>query len=48
VLASCAEGPVPSQELVHTKDVIKMVPVVSLFSTEQRKGKILALSEELR
>ena len=32
----------------HTKDVIKMVPVVPLFSTEHSKGKILALSHELR
>ena len=32
----------------HTKDVIKMVPVVPLFSTEHSKGKILALSQELR
>ena len=32
----------------HTKDVIKMVPVVPLFSTQHRKGKILALSQELR
>ena len=31
----------------HTKDVIKMVPVVPLFSTEHSKGKILALSQEL-
>ena len=34
--------------LCDTKDVIKMVPVVPLFSTEHSKGKILALSQELR
>ena len=38
---------IPSQGPCHTKDVIKMVPVVRLFSTEHPKGKILALSEEL-
>ena len=27
-------GSIPSQGLRHTKDVIKMVPVVPLFSTE--------------
>jgi len=32
----------------HTKDDIKMVPVVPLFSTEHSKEKILALSQELR
>ena len=32
----------------HSKDVIKMVPVVPLFSTGHSKGKILALSQELR
>ena len=32
----------------HTKDVIQMVPVVPLFSTEHSTGKILALSQELR
>ena len=37
----------PSQGPRHTKDVIKMVPVVPLFSTEHSKGKILALSQEL-
>ena len=31
-----------------TKDVTKMVPVVPLFNTEYSKGKILALSQELR
>ena len=41
-------GSIPSQGPHHTKDVIKMVPVVSLFSTEHSKGKILALSQELR
>ena len=39
---------IPSQGLRHTKDVRKMVPVVSLFITEHSKGKILALSQELR
>ena len=32
----------------HTKEVKKMVPVVPLFSTQHSKGKILALSQELR
>jgi len=32
----------------HTKDVIKMVPVVPLFNTDHSKGKLLALSQELR
>ena len=41
-------GSIPSQGRRHTKDVIKMVPVVPLFSTEHSKGKILALSQELR
>ena len=42
-------GSIPSQGLArHTKDVIKMVPVVPLFSTDHSKGKILALSQELR
>ena len=41
-------GSIPSQGLHHTKDVIKMVPVLLLFSTEHSKGKILALSQELR
>jgi len=45
VLASNAGGSIPSQGLRHTKDVIKVVP---LFSTEHSKGKILALSQELR
>ena len=39
---------VSSQGPRHTKDVIKMVPVLPLFSTEHSKGKILALSQELR
>ena len=39
-------GSIPSQGPRHTKDVIKMVPVVPLFSTQQRKR--LALSQELR
>ena len=41
-------GSIPSQGLRHTKDVIKMVPVLPLFSTKHSKGKILALSQELR
>ena len=41
-------GSIPSQGPRHTKDVIKMVPVVPLFSTERSKRKILALSQELR
>ena len=41
-------GSIPSQGPRHTKDVLKMVPVVPLFSTEHSKGKILALSQELR
>ena len=41
-------GSIPSQRPRHTKDVIKMVPVVPLFSTEHSEGKILALSQELR
>ena len=41
-------GSIPSQGPRHTKDVIKMVPVVPLFSTEHSKGKILALIQELR
>ena len=32
-------GSIP--RLRHTKDVIKMVPVVPLFSTEHSKGKYL-------
>ena len=48
VLASSAGGPgsIPSQGPRHTKDVIKIVPVVPLFSTQHSKGKILALSQE--
>ena len=41
-------GSIPSQGSRHTKYVIKMVPVVPLFNTEHSKGKILALSQELR
>ena len=41
-------GSIPSQGPRHTKDVIKMVTVVPLFSTEHSKGNILALSQELR
>ena len=37
-------GAIPSQ----AKVVIIMVPVVLLFGTEHSKGKILALSQELR
>ena len=40
-------GSIPSEGPRHTKDVIKMVPVTPLFSTEHSKGKILALSQEL-
>ena len=40
-------GSIPSQGPRHTKDVIKLVPVVPLFSTEYSKGQILALSQEL-
>ena len=32
-------GSIPSQGPRHTKDVIKMVPVLPLFSTEHSKGK---------
>ena len=32
-------GSIPSQGPRHTKDVIKMVPVVPLFSTQHSKGK---------
>jgi len=41
-------GSIPSQGPRHTKDIIKMVPVVPLLSTEHSKGKILALSQELK
>ena len=41
-------GLIPSQGPRHTKDVIEMVPVVPLINTEHSKGKILALSQELR
>ena len=41
-------GSIPSQGPHHTKGVIKMVLVVPLFSAEHSKGKILALSQELR
>ena len=41
-------GSIPSLGPRHTADVIKMVPVVPLFCTEHSKGKILALSQELR
>ena len=32
-------GSIPSQGPRHTKDVMKMVPVVPLFSTQHWKGK---------
>ena len=32
-------GSIPSQGPRHTKDIIKMVPVVHLFSTQHWKGK---------
>ena len=41
-------GSIPSQGPRHTKDVLKMVPVVPLFNTQHLKREILALSEELR
>ena len=41
-------GSIPSQGPRHTKDVVKMVPVVPLFSTKHSKGRMLALSQELR
>ena len=41
-------GSILSQGPRHTKDVLKIIPVMSLFSTEHSKGKILALSQELR
>ena len=42
-------GSISSQGLRHTKDGLKILPVVPLFSTEHSKGKILlALSQELR
>ena len=39
-------GSIPSQGPRHTKNVIKMVPVVPLFRTEHSKGKIMALSQK--
>ena len=39
---------IPSQGPRHTKDVIKMVPVIPLFNTQRWKGKILAFSQEIR
>ena len=41
-------GSILSQGPRHTKDVIEMVPVVPLFSTEHSKGKILALSQRIK
>ena len=48
MLASSAGCPGfnPQSRTAHTKNVIKMVPVVPLFSTEHSKGKILALSQK--
>ena len=40
-------GSIPCQGPRHTKDVIRMVPVVPLFSTEHSKGKKMALSQSL-
>ena len=40
-------GSIPSQGPCHNKEVIKMVPVVRLYSTQQGKSEILALSQEL-
>ena len=40
------QGSIPSQGPRHTKDVIKMVPVVPVFGT--RHLKTLALYQELR
>ena len=50
MLASSAGGPQfnPQSRTASYQDVIKMVPVVPLFSTEHSKGKILAISQELR
>ena len=39
-------GSIPSQGPRHTKDVIKMVPIVPLFWHSTSKREILALSEE--
>ena len=36
-------GSIPIQRPRHTKDVIKMVPVVPLISTEHSKGKIIII-----
>ena len=47
-LSAGGRGSIPSQGPHHTKDVIKMVPVVPLFGTKHSKGKILALSQELK
>ena len=37
-------GSIPSQGSCHTKDVIRMVPVVPLFSTQHFKGNIGSVS----
>ena len=39
-------GSIPSQGPRHTKDIIKMVPVVPLFKHSTLKREILALSQE--
>ena len=41
-------GSIPSQGQRHTKDLIKMVPVVPCLALNVKKRGILALSEELR
>ena len=50
MLASSAGvlGSIPSQGPRHTKDVIKMVPVVVPLFSSTLKREILALSQELR
>ena len=37
-------GSIPSQGPRHTKDVIKMVPVVPLFGTQHQKGNTASFS----
>ena len=41
-------GSIPCQGPRHTKYVIQIVPVVPLFGTQYWKGKIMALSQEIR
>ena len=41
LLVQGVPGSIPTQGPCHTKDVIKIVPVVPLFSTEHWKGKYL-------